>query len=171
MAATAVPATTKFFISSSLFVCDGSISDGPRFPSYWPHFAGIGPKSSSRRRPNCRVVPGARYLRPATIACIFPNATSRGRYFMPQSGAMTMRSAGTCGSALRMRPATISGVSTFMSERSITPRIIVFEGSFSRTLRSSLGLRRLDRDLRGLRAFQFGAEMNNRRGLSCTTAA
>ena len=33
--------------------------------------------------------------RPATIACILPNATSRGRYFMPQSGATTRRSAGT----------------------------------------------------------------------------
>ena len=32
---------------------------------------------------------------PSTIACILPKATSRGRYFSPQSGATTMRSAGT----------------------------------------------------------------------------
>src|SRR5262249_2050389 len=32
-------------------------------------------------------------LAPSTIAHIFPNATSRGRYFRPQSGATTMRSA------------------------------------------------------------------------------
>jgi hypothetical protein len=29
---------------------------------------------------------------PSTIARILPNATSRGRYFIPQSGATTMRS-------------------------------------------------------------------------------
>ena len=32
---------------------------------------------------------------PSTIAFIFPNATSRGRYFSPQSGATTIFSAGT----------------------------------------------------------------------------
>src|SRR5215813_14662668 len=44
---------------------------------------------------------------PSTIASIFPNATSRGRYFMPQSGATTIRSGGTNGSAARMRAATV----------------------------------------------------------------
>ena len=32
---------------------------------------------------------------PSTIAFILPKATSRGRYFMPQSGATTIFSAGT----------------------------------------------------------------------------
>ncbi len=45
---------------------------------------------------NFRFYNSVRTIRaPATIACIFPNATSWARYFMPQSGATTMRSAGT----------------------------------------------------------------------------
>jgi hypothetical protein len=32
---------------------------------------------------------------PSTIACILPKATSRGRYFRPQSGATMMSSAAT----------------------------------------------------------------------------
>src|SRR5580698_2590548 len=43
---------------------------------------------------------------PSAIALILPNATGRGRYFMPQSGATTTRSAGTWASARRMRSAT-----------------------------------------------------------------
>ena len=58
---------------------------------------------------------------------------------MPQSGATTIRSAGTCGSARRMRSATVCGVSTVMSERSMTPRMIVFDGSSLSTARSSFG--------------------------------
>src|SRR5262249_7539699 len=41
-------------------------------------------------------------LRPATIASSFANATARGRYFMPQSGAMTSRSGATWRSAPRI---------------------------------------------------------------------
>src|SRR5690606_15333380 len=62
---------------------------------------------------------------PSAIAFILPNATSRGRYLSPQSGATMIRSAGTCGSARRMRSATISGVSTSWLDRSSTPRMIV----------------------------------------------
>jgi hypothetical protein len=39
---------------------------------------------------SCRTI-----FAPSTIACIFLKATSRGRYFNPQSGATTIRSAGT----------------------------------------------------------------------------
>ena len=49
---------------------------------------------------------------PSTIARIFPNAISRGRYFKPQSGATTIRSAATYGNAWRMRAATVAAVST-----------------------------------------------------------
>jgi len=42
---------------------------------------------------------------------IFSNATFRGKYFRPQSGATIRRSGLTNGRALRIRPATISGVS------------------------------------------------------------
>ena len=77
-------------------------------------------------------------LAPSTIAHIFSKAMSRGRYFRPQSGATMMRSAGTCGSARRMRAATVSGVSTLMSERSSTPRMMVLPGSFSSTEQSRL---------------------------------
>ena len=48
-------------------------------------------------------------LAPATIAWSFRNASSRGRYFIPQSGATTSRSGGTTSRALRMRSATTSG--------------------------------------------------------------
>ena len=45
----------------------------------------------------------------AAIARILPSADSRGRYFMPQSGASTTRSASTYGSARRTRSATVCG--------------------------------------------------------------
>jgi hypothetical protein len=43
---------------------------------------------------------------PSTIARILPNAASRGRYFIPQSGATMMSCAATNGKARRMRAAT-----------------------------------------------------------------
>ena len=50
---------------------------------------------------------------PAASASSLPNATSRGRYFMPQSGAATMLGRRDLyGSARRMRSATVSAVST-----------------------------------------------------------
>src|SRR5690606_13502539 len=70
---------------------------------------------------------------PSAIAFILPNATSRGRYLSPQSGATMIFSAGTCGSARRMRAATVSGVSTSCVDRSSTPRMIVLPGSVSST--------------------------------------
>src|SRR4051812_32027159 len=62
---------------------------------------------------------------PCTIARSLPSAMSRGRYFMPQSGATTRRSAGTTFSAALIRPAIASADSTFMSPRSSTPSITV----------------------------------------------
>jgi hypothetical protein len=44
MAATAVPATTKPFIASSLKVIFRLLGSGNRCSYYWAHFAGIGPK-------------------------------------------------------------------------------------------------------------------------------
>ena len=58
---------------------------------------------------------------PSTIALSLPNAVSRVRYFMPQSGAATRRSAGTTASASRSRAATVSGRSMAGSFMSITP--------------------------------------------------
>src|SRR5262249_12347349 len=73
---------------------------------------------------SCRTI-----FAPFAIACILPKATSRGRYFMPQSGATTIRCAGMKGKARRMRSATVSAVSTATSDRSITPSTMVFPGS------------------------------------------
>ena len=50
----------------------------------WQRFTLQPPASSART-----------ILAPSTIACILPNATSRGRYFMPQSGATMMFAAFT----------------------------------------------------------------------------
>ena len=49
---------------------------------------------------------------PSTSARSFANATSRGRYFIPQSGPTCRRSAGITVSAASIRSATSSGVST-----------------------------------------------------------
>src|SRR6266567_4306870 len=49
---------------------------------------------------------------PSASAFNFPNATSRDRYFMPQSGAGMSRSADTYFNPVRMRVATSSGRST-----------------------------------------------------------
>ena len=57
----------------------------------------------------------------STIARSLPTATSRGRYFMPQSGAGMMRSLVTNGSARQTRAAITSGVSTSRSDRSMQP--------------------------------------------------
>src|SRR6266853_4341591 len=75
---------------------------------------------------------------PATIAFNFSNATSRGRYFIPQSGATMTFSGATKGRAQRMRAATFSGVSTVMSFKSITPRMIVLPGRVFSTEQASL---------------------------------
>src|SRR5580692_9527305 len=65
-----------------------------------------------------------------------PRADSRGRYFMPQSGASTMRSAGTYASARSARLATTSAVSTAASPRFRTPRMIVLPASSLKTAQS-----------------------------------
>ena len=76
---------------------------------------------------------------PATIASSLRNASSRGRYFMPQSGATTSRSGGTTSSARRIRSATTSGVSASGEPRSSTPRTIVLSGSVAQHLGSRSG--------------------------------
>src|ERR1039458_2751509 len=95
----------------------------------------------NRQRQLPEAVPGCSLSRtnlaPAARAFIFPNATSAGRYFMPQSDAAMRRSAPTNGKARLIRAATNSAVSTSLVERSSTPRIIVFPGSFARIAQSS----------------------------------
>ena len=61
-----------------------------------------------------------------------------GRYFSPQSGATTMRSADTWDSARLIRAATVSGLSIAMSDRSSVPSMIILPGSFCNTEQSRL---------------------------------
>ena len=95
---------------------------------------------------------------PAAMACILPKATSRGRYLRPQSGATTMRSAGTCGRARRMRAATVSGVST----RHVGEVEHAEQDGLARQLLQDraveLGLRRLDGDLLHLGGLELRQE-------------
>src|SRR5439155_15163696 len=79
-----------------------------------------------------------RIFAPSTIAFIFPKATSRGRYFIPQSGARMTSSGFTCLSALCIRSAIFCGVSTVMSERSRQPTMIFLPCNFASTAQSSL---------------------------------
>src|SRR5438132_3741668 len=79
-----------------------------------------------------------RIFAPSTIAFIFPKATSRGRYFMPQSGATMTSSLFTNLRAFLIRSATCCGVSTVMSERSRQPTMIFLACSFASTAQSSL---------------------------------
>src|SRR5436190_4346570 len=79
-----------------------------------------------------------RIFAPSTMAFIFPKATSRGRYFIPQSGARMTSSGFTCLSALFIRSTTFCGVSTVMSERSMQPSMIFLPRSFSSTAVSRL---------------------------------
>src|SRR5688500_1375060 len=71
--------------------------------------------------------------------CSLAKATARGRYFMPQSGATTSRSAGTCFSPARMRSATACALSTASLPRSITPSMTLLPPSSRSTARSSRG--------------------------------
>ena len=71
------------------------------------------------------------------MARILPSAETLGKYFIPQSGASTIRSAGVYEYARRTRSATTSGVSTAGSDRSNTPRIIVLPARSASTPRSS----------------------------------
>src|SRR5438309_764293 len=64
-------------------------------------------------------------LAPSTNARSLPKATSRGRYFMPQSGARIRRSGSTYCKAEPILPATVSGVSTSISPRFKTPPMMV----------------------------------------------
>src|SRR5262249_4160544 len=77
--------------------------------------------NSHGRSPASEVASAARTFPAAlTIASSLPKAAARGRYFMPQSGASTSRSGGTCSSAARMRPSTVSTLSTSDVPRSST---------------------------------------------------
>src|SRR5829696_6791983 len=70
------------------------------------------------------------------MARIFPSALARGRYFIPQSVAMMIRSGDAYGKARRTRSATSSTDSTSWSDRSMTPRMMVFSLRSFRTPRS-----------------------------------
>ena len=76
---------------------------------------------------------------PATIALSLPNATARGRYFMPQSGAAIELLGRAVLRPARRRSATISGVSISCVPRSITPRITFLPLRSFSTPRSILG--------------------------------
>src|SRR4029453_9285142 len=101
-------------------------------------WSAVSAQGAGRGRPP--TVSSARTIRaPAASASSLAMARSRGRYFIPQSGAGTRRSGGTCASAVLIRPATVSGVSTLASPRSMTPRTIVFVGSARRIAQSRRG--------------------------------
>jgi transaldolase len=77
---------------------------------------------------------------PSTRALSLAKATSRERYFMPQSGATCNRSGSMNASAPSMRAATSSAVSGGeSSERSSTPRMTVLSRISRRIERSSRG--------------------------------
>src|SRR5512132_2089867 len=76
---------------------------------------------------------------PATMDWSFRKARSRGRYFIPQSGATTSRSRGSTPSAFRIRSATTSGDSTSLEPRSRTPSTIVFPETSRNTFGSRFG--------------------------------
>ena len=71
------------------------------------------------------------------MARILPSADARGRYFIPQSGAITSRCAGRYGYARRTLAATTSALSTWGVDRSSTPRMIVLSDRSASTPRSS----------------------------------
>src|SRR5436309_6375569 len=79
-----------------------------------------------------------RIFAPSTMAFIFPKATSRGRYFIPQSGARMASSFFTNLRAFLIRSATCCGASTVMSERSRQPTMIFLPCNFASTAQSSL---------------------------------
>src|SRR5438874_13389412 len=70
---------------------------------------------------SCRTI-----LAPSTNEQSLPKATSRGKYFMPQSGARIRRSGSTYCKAERILPATVSGVPTSISPRLQTTTMLVF---------------------------------------------
>ena len=85
-------------------------------------------------------IPGGRSLRRRSVPASFPNAVSRVRYFIPQSGAGMSRFGGDMYfKASRMRSATCSGVSTAASLRSMTPSMMVLPARSDSTPRSSFG--------------------------------
>ena len=97
------------------------------------------------------------------MACNLPKATSRGRYFMPQSGATMTSAALMYGNARRMRAATSSGVSTSLVERSMTPRMIFLFGKVSKHRAVEIRLRGLDRHLAQRALGEFRQERVARR--------
>src|SRR2546428_687940 len=79
-----------------------------------------------------------RIFAPSTMAFIFPKATSRGRYFIPQSGARMTSSFFKNWRAFLIRSATCCGASTVLSERSRQPTMIFLPCNFASTAQSSL---------------------------------
>src|SRR5262249_13925370 len=87
-----------------------------------------------KRRPRSAQAYSWRRIRAAsTIDCSLPTADSRGRNFMPQSGARITLSGGMNFSARLMRSTTTCGDSTFSSERSMQPTMIFLPGSLVST--------------------------------------
>jgi hypothetical protein len=102
--------------------------------------------------------PRGRLPAPSTIARIFPNATARGRYFKPQSGATIKRGASTCSSPRRIRAATIAGVSTSSVDRSQDAEEDRLARQAAEHARVEVRLRGLDRDLVRARRGELGQE-------------
>ena len=95
---------------------------------------------------------------PATIALSLRNASSRVRYFIPQSGATTSRSGGSTSRARSIRVATTSGVSASLEPRSRTPRTIDLVRDVSQHLRVELRLRGLEREMGRRAAVELAEE-------------
>ena len=77
--------------------------------------------------------------------------------FMPQSGAGISRSGGTCSSARRIRPATISGVSASVPHAD-NAEDDLFVAEMVEVAEIEIGLGRLDGDLLGDGSGQLGEE-------------
>ena len=92
------------------------------------------------------------------MARIFPSALARGRYFIPQSVAMVIRSGEVWAKALRTRSATSPADSTSWSDRSMTPRMMCLVAEVLQHAEIETRLRGLDRDLVGRAAGQLGEE-------------
>src|SRR5208282_309102 len=115
-------------------VIDTSVAHSARVHDYWlggkDNFAADRAAGDAVLQAYPGIVASVRSRAAAAVSAVsLPKATSRGRYFMPQSGASTWRSGGTYGSARRTRASTVSGDSTVRSFRSSTPKMMVLPSS------------------------------------------
>src|SRR5689334_22181924 len=91
-------------------------------------------------RDGCAQENSARSRRAAsTMDLSLPKAESRGRNFIPQSGARITSCGSMNSSARLMRATTVSGDSTSGVERSMHPTRTFLPGSFASTEQSSFG--------------------------------